>query len=150
MGTVPVPGGLVTVTCVAESAVMTAAAEPKRTAVASASPVPVTDTVVPPAVLPPSGDTPVTAGSATAYEEDLGKAKPRIVPAAAIPATATAMVVLTAAERRSRERQLRLCGGVFATVLPWTAAGPPDGHSAASSSAASARCDRPRSRQPGP
>ena len=62
MVTVPVPGGLVTVICVLESAVMTAAAAPKRTPVAPARPVPVMDTVVPPAVMPPSGDTPVTAG----------------------------------------------------------------------------------------
>ena len=62
MVTVPVPGGLVTVICVLESAVMAAAAAPKRTPVAPASPVPVMVTVVPPAVLPLSGDTPVTAG----------------------------------------------------------------------------------------
>ena len=47
---------------VPESAVMAAAAAPNRTAVAPASPVPVMVTVVPPAVLPPGGDTPVTAG----------------------------------------------------------------------------------------
>ena len=62
MVTVPVPGGLVTVICVLESAVMIAAAPPKRTPVAPARPVPVMVTVVPPAVVPPSGDTPVTAG----------------------------------------------------------------------------------------
>ena len=62
MPTVRVPGGVVTVICVPESAVMVAAAAPKRTAVAPASPVPVMATVVPPAVLPLAGDTPVTAG----------------------------------------------------------------------------------------
>ncbi len=48
---------------VAESAVMVAAAAPKRTAVAPASPVPVMVTVVPPAVPPLGGDTPVIAGT---------------------------------------------------------------------------------------
>ena len=62
MVTVPVPGGLVTVTCVLEPAVRDATAPPKRTPVAPASPVPVMVTVVPPAVLPTPGDTPVTAG----------------------------------------------------------------------------------------
>ena len=62
MVTVPVPGGLVTVTSVLESAVIVPATPPKRTPVAPASPVPVMVTVVPPAVLPPAGDTPVTAG----------------------------------------------------------------------------------------
>ena len=62
MSTRPVPGGLVTVIWVPESAVMVAAAAPNRTAVAPASPVPVMVTVLPPAVLPLGGDTPVTAG----------------------------------------------------------------------------------------
>ena len=62
MSTVPVPGGLVTVIWVLESAVMVAAAAPKRTPVAPARPVPVMVTVVPPAVLPLAGDAPVTAG----------------------------------------------------------------------------------------
>ena len=60
--TVPVPGGLVTVICVFESEVIRPATPPKATPVAPARPVPVIDTVVPPAVLPLSGDTPVTAG----------------------------------------------------------------------------------------
>ena len=60
--TVPLPGGLVTVICVPESAVITPAVAPNRTPVAPASPVPVMVTVVPPAVLPPAGDTPLTAG----------------------------------------------------------------------------------------
>ena len=60
--TVPVPGGLVTVICVLESEVILPATPPKVTPVAPARPVPVIDTVVPPAVLPLSGDMPVTAG----------------------------------------------------------------------------------------
>ena len=63
MVTVPAPGGLVTVICVLESAVMVAAAVPKRTPVAPARPVPVMVTVLPPPVLPLAGDTPVTGWS---------------------------------------------------------------------------------------
>ena len=62
MGTVPVPGGLVTVICVLELATMVASAMPKRTPVAPASPVPLMLTVVPPEVPPPPGEMPVTAG----------------------------------------------------------------------------------------
>ena len=62
MSAVPLPGGLVTVICVLESAVMTAGVAPKRMPVAPARPVPVMDTMVPPAVLPLSGDMPATAG----------------------------------------------------------------------------------------
>ncbi len=60
----PEPGGLVTVTCVLESAVIVPATPPKRTLVAPASPVPVMVTVVPPAVAPSFGATPVIAGRA--------------------------------------------------------------------------------------
>jgi len=52
---VPVLGGLVTVICVAESAVIVPGAPPKRTTVAPSSPVPVIVTVLPPAVLPLAG-----------------------------------------------------------------------------------------------
>jgi hypothetical protein len=62
MATVPVPGGVVTVICVLESAPIVPATPPRRTTMAPASPVPVMVTVVPPAVLPLSGDTPVTVG----------------------------------------------------------------------------------------
>ena len=58
-------GGLVTVICVAESAVIVPGAPPKRTTVAPPRPVPVMVTVLPPAVLPLAGDTPVTTGSVT-------------------------------------------------------------------------------------
>ena len=60
--TMPLPGGLVTVTCVLESAVIVPAAPPKLTLVAPARLVPVIVTAVPPAVVPLDGDTPVTAG----------------------------------------------------------------------------------------
>ena len=63
--TMPVLGGLVTVICVPESAVIVPATPPKRTTVAPARPVPVMVTVLPPTVLPLAGDTPVTAGSVT-------------------------------------------------------------------------------------
>jgi len=60
--TMPLPGGLVTVTCVLESAVIVPAAPPKLTLVAPARLAPVIVTAVPPAVVPLDGDTPVTAG----------------------------------------------------------------------------------------
>ena len=62
MSTVPVPGGLVTVIPVAESAVIVPAALPKLTPVAPAKPVPVIVTTVPPVVDPLAGEIPVTAG----------------------------------------------------------------------------------------
>src|SRR5689334_4201058 len=77
-------GGLVTVICVAESAVILPGAPPNRTTVAPPSPVPVMVTVLPPTVLPLAGDTPVTAGSATGGE---GRVKPM---AAYVPAPTTA------------------------------------------------------------
>jgi hypothetical protein len=62
--TVPaVPGGLVTVTCEPESAVILPAAPPKLTPVALPRLVPVIVTAVPPAVVPLDGDSPVTAGA---------------------------------------------------------------------------------------
>src|SRR5215470_10860754 len=63
MYTVPVPGGLVAVICVAESMVNCAAAAPKLTPVAAGEavkPVPVMVTLVPPLVVPLAGETPVT------------------------------------------------------------------------------------------
>ena len=65
MLTVPaLPGGLVTVICVAESAVIVAAAPPKLTPVAPARFVPVIVTAVPPPVGPLAGDIVVTTGGA--------------------------------------------------------------------------------------
>ena len=55
--TVPVPGGELAVIELAESDVMSAAAEPKSTAVAPARFVPVMVTLVPPAGVPEPGDT---------------------------------------------------------------------------------------------
>ena len=53
--------------------------------------------------------------------------------------TATALTAIAAFNPRTpRNREIR------STVLPWSAGGAPAGHSAASSSAASPRCDRPR------
>ena len=69
MSTVPLPGGLVTVICVPESAVIVPAAPPKLTLVAPARLVPVIVTAVPPAVVPLDGDTPVTAGSVECDDE---------------------------------------------------------------------------------
>jgi len=62
MFTVPVPGGLVTVICVPESAVIVPAAPPKLTPVASPRLVPLIVTAVPPAVVPLDGDTAVVTG----------------------------------------------------------------------------------------
>ena len=62
MSTMPLPGGLVTVIWVPESAVIRPAAPPKLTLVAPPRLVPVIVTTVPPAVVPLDGDTPVTAG----------------------------------------------------------------------------------------
>ena len=147
--TVPWPGGLVTVICVLESAVMVARAPPNLTLVALASPVPVMARVVPPAVLPLAGDTPVTAGSAA--ECDRVRALARNAPEAATTiAVPAAMAALAVPACQSRVRRLLARSGVRATVVPWTAGAAPDGHRAASSSAASPRCDRPRSRQSGP
>ena len=145
--TTPVLGGLVTVICVLESAMIVPAALPKRTTVASARPVPVMVTVFPPAVLPLAGDTPVTAGSVTTCEADLVKPIATTVPATAITA---AMAFLAALACRSRESRRCRCRRIFSTVVPWTAACPLDGHRAASSSAASPRWERPRSCQRGP
>jgi hypothetical protein len=64
MVTVPLPAGLVTTICVAESETIVAAAVPKLT-VALASPVPVMVTVVPPAGGPSSGLTLLMTGAAT-------------------------------------------------------------------------------------
>ena len=61
-----VPGGEAAVICVSESTVNdVAAVEPKCTAVAPVNPEPVSVTVVPPAVGPADGVTPVTSPSAT-------------------------------------------------------------------------------------
>ena len=57
------PGGLVTVICVPESAVTLPAAPPKLTLVAPPRLVPLIVTAVPPAVVPLDGDNPVTAGA---------------------------------------------------------------------------------------
>ena len=62
--TVPLPGGLTTVICVAESEVIIPADPPKLTMVASARAVPVIVTEVPPAAGPVAGKTPLTAGAA--------------------------------------------------------------------------------------
>ena len=61
--TVSLPGGLATVICVPESAVIVAAVPPKLTPVTPQRPVPVIVTLVPPAVLPLGGETPVTVGA---------------------------------------------------------------------------------------
>jgi len=60
----PAAAGLLTMSCVAESAVIRPDAAPKLTPVAPDKPVPVTVTSIPPAVLPPAGETPVTTGRA--------------------------------------------------------------------------------------
>jgi hypothetical protein len=62
MFTVPLPGGLVTVICVAESAVIVPAAPPKLTPVAPARPVPEIVTSVSPVLYPLCGEISVTAG----------------------------------------------------------------------------------------
>jgi len=62
MSTVPFPGGLTTVICVPDSAVINPAAPPKLTPVAPDRPVPAIVTLVPPAVLPLAGETPEIAG----------------------------------------------------------------------------------------
>jgi hypothetical protein len=61
--TVPVPGGLVAVICVAESAVIVPAAPPKLTPVAPPRLVPLIVTAVPPAVVPLAGANPLTTGA---------------------------------------------------------------------------------------
>ena len=63
MFTVPVPGGLVTVICVLESAVTFPAAPPKLTPVAPPRLVPLIVTAVPPAVVPLDGANPLTPGA---------------------------------------------------------------------------------------
>src|SRR5260370_42104647 len=86
MSTVPVPGGLVTVTCVAESALIFAAAPPKLTPVAPDRPVPAIVTVVPPAVLPLAGEIRVTTGGGGggAAEANLSAAGPTEAPAGVV------------------------------------------------------------------
>lgn len=86
--------------------------------------------------------------AATGWLEAVGRGE--LVAASAVPAAATAIAAeaaiaaLTALTCRSFMRRRR---GTLCTVVPCTAGGAPDGHSAASRSAASARCDRPRSCQ---
>jgi hypothetical protein len=64
--TVPaLPCGLVTVICVAVSAVIVPGTPPKLTPVAPARPVPVSVTTVPPPVGPLVGEIPVSAGGGT-------------------------------------------------------------------------------------
>src|SRR4051794_17899337 len=103
-----VPGGLVTMICVSESAAIVPATRPKRTTVAWARPVPVMVTVLPPTVLPLAGDTPVTAGNVTGRDaSDLVRPIARTEPAATIATTTpAAMVFLIALACRSRERLL--------------------------------------------
>ena len=66
MSTVPLPGGLVAVTCVPESAVTVPGVPPKLTPVAPERPVPLMVTLGPARGDPLAGDTPVTAGGAAA------------------------------------------------------------------------------------
>ena len=62
--TVPLPAGLIAVTCVSLSTVwLVAAKAPKSTCVAPAKPVPVTITAVPPDSVPSVGASSVTAGA---------------------------------------------------------------------------------------
>ena len=76
----------------------------------------------------------------------LGSRKP--VAASAVPAAA--MNTAAAATTAALAGLTRRYSGIFSTVIPPTPGGPPDGHSAASSSAASPRWDRPRCSQSGP
>ncbi|GAA3063348.1 hypothetical protein GCM10020000_53450 [Streptomyces olivoverticillatus] len=65
--TVPDPRGVVAVICVSELTVKeVAGVAPKRTVVAPVNPVPVTVTLVPPAVVPEIGDTELTMGTGVA------------------------------------------------------------------------------------
>ena len=150
MAAVLVLGGLVTVICVAESAVILPGAPPNRTTVAPSSPVPVILTVLPPAVPPLAGDTPVTTGSVTGCEERVNLMAAYVPPPATAITMAAAMVFLIALACRSREWACRWRRMTLSTMLPWTAGALADGHRAASSSAASARWDRPRWYQRGP
>src|SRR5580693_10183279 len=109
MPAVPVLGGLATVICVSDLAVIRPATAPKVTRVAWARPVPVMVTVVPPMAVPPAGDTPVTAGSVTGGALPCLAVTARAAPAAT---TATAAVVTTAAviglsRRPGRPRRFR-------------------------------------------
>ena len=70
-----------------------------------------------------------------------------VAAAATAIAALAAMTALAALMCRSFMRRRK---GIWCTVVPCTAGGGPDGHSAASKSAASARCDRPRSCQSRP
>ncbi len=72
----------------------------------------------------------------------------RRVAASAVPAATT--TITTAATKATLIILERRPSQIRSTVKPPTAGGSPDGHSAASSSAASPRCDRPRSSQSGP
>lgn len=79
MVTVPLPAGLVTVTCEPESAVTFAVAPPKLT---EAPPrlVPVIVTAVPPPVVPLAGDTLVTAGCLACEPEPPPEPEPDLDP----------------------------------------------------------------------
>jgi hypothetical protein len=111
MSTVPVPGGLVTVSCVTESAVMAAAAPPKLTRVAEPRPVPLMVTVVPPEVVPLAGETPVTAGGDEGDDEDepVARTVPAATSAIAAPTTMAAVRGLTRRSRRFRCRRCQRC-----------------------------------------
>jgi hypothetical protein len=72
----------------------------------------------------------------------------RLVTARAVPAPAIA--ITTMATAAALTTLTRRNSGIRSTVKPVTSGGPPRGHNAASSNAASPRCDRPRFSQSGP
>jgi hypothetical protein len=94
-------------------------------------------------------------GAAVRYKTapELGQREPlaasAVLAAAAAAATTTlaAMAALTGLRCRSFMRRRR---EIRCTVAPCTVGGGPAGHNAASNSAASLRCERPRSCQPRP
>jgi hypothetical protein len=77
-----------------------------------------------------------------------------VVTASAVPAPATTITAMATAAALTalarRNSGIRSDSGIRSTVKPSDAGGLPDGHSAASSNAASPRCDRPRFSQSGP
>ena len=91
-----------------------------------------------------SADVGLGAGGGAGWLEGLAT---RTTAATATPTVTMPAVALTAA-RGACVRRWR--NGIRCTVLPCTAGAAPDGHSAASSSAAAASRDRPRSSQSGP
>lgn len=82
--------------------------------------------------------------AAAGYSDAAGRCEPEAASAApAAPAAITTLPAITALTGLTRHSLVRLRKGIRYTPVPCTVGGAPDGHSAASSNAASPRCELP-------